>query len=157
MNTLQWTNVRNRVATGLAMLFMVLVMAIPVLANSSSWYFYMYRDGRVVDGWNNGVTHNLSAGTLTLSGKIWTAAIYPNPISVQPITVEVRQKTFLSSTLICSSSPVSPSANNIGSSFGVNFSKNCGSIVSSPDYYLFIWRAATDGREIEGNGTLSTP
>ncbi len=49
----------------------------------------MFFDGRVVDGYNNGVKHTMTAGALTLSGRVWTAVIKPNPLAVQPVTVEV--------------------------------------------------------------------
>lgn len=116
----------------------------------------MFFDGRVVDGYNNGVKHTMTAGALTLSGRVWTAVIKPNPLAVQPVTVEVRQKTLFSFNVICSSGPHTTSDNNTGSQFAVSFSKNCGNIPAG-DYYIRIWRANTDGREIEGDGTLRTP
>lgn len=156
MRISSWKAIGIRFAMCTPVLFAILVMASPALANSSSWYFYENRDGRVVDGSKNGIYHTLTAGTLTISGSIWTAAIYPGSTSVQGITIEVRKPAFLGSTTICSTGPYYPSANNIGKSYAVTVSKNCGGVGAASDYYLYVWRSNTDGREVEGSGNLTT-
>jgi hypothetical protein len=155
MKLFNWSTLKSRIITTAAITFMMLIMASPALANSSSWYFYMDRNGYAVDGQKNGIYHHLTAGTLTLSGKVWTAAIAPGATTVRPVTIEVWKDGIVDSK-VCSAGPYYTSANNTGQSYAVTVSKNCGSI-SDSDYHLFIWRSASDGRDIEGSGTLSTP
>lgn len=156
MKSISCASIRNHVVLLIPLLFAALIMASPALASSSNWYFYQYRDGCVVDGSRNGVYHNLTAGTLIISGSMWTAALFPGATSVQGITIEVRRPAFLGSTIVCSTGPYYTNATNIGPTYAVNVFKNCGSVGAASDYYLFIWRAAIDGREIEGSGNLLT-
>lgn len=146
------STIRNRIITIAMTLIALLIMATPVLANSSSWWFLAYYDGRVINGHDNGVFHSMTAGTLTISGTITTTAIYGTSNGAQPWYFEVW-KDGLIHTKKCTAGPVAvPLSWNQSNSF----SKNCGSITSG-SYYLVIWRAATDNREVTGSGTLRTP
>jgi len=125
-------------------------MATPALANTSSWYFLAYYNGRVVNGKTNGVYHQMTAGTLTISGTIKTTAVYGNPPTAKPWHFEVRK--WSNDTIVCTAGPVAvPLLWNQTKSF----SKVCGAIPAGK-YYLKIWRAAADDREVTGSGTLVT-
>ena len=49
------SNIKNRIVTTILILLAALVMATPVLANSSSWYFLAFYDKTTVNGNINGV------------------------------------------------------------------------------------------------------
>jgi len=152
MKPTKYSTIRNRVVTTAMTLLALLVMATPVLANTSSWSFLAYYDGRVINGKTNGVFHQMTAGALTISGTIKTTAIYGTPNGAQPWYFEVWKNGLISSKK-CTAGPVAvPLSWNQTNSF----SKACGTITAG-SYYLVIWRAATDNREVTGSGTLKTP
>lgn len=68
---------KNFIVTVLLILFATMIMVIPVLANSSNWAFTGTVEGRYLNGGNNGVYHNMTAGTLTNSGSIWVTYASP--------------------------------------------------------------------------------
>lgn len=145
-------SLRNRVATIVMTLLAVLVMATPVLANTRSWNFLAYYDRYYINGKTNGVIHTMTAGALTLSGTIKTTAIYGAPAGAQPWYFEVWKDGLVSSKK-CTAGPISvPISLNQTNSF----SKACGTITAG-NYYLVIYRAAADNREVTGSGTLKTP
>lgn len=146
------STIRNKTITVVFVLLITLIMVTPALANTSSWYFLAYYDGRVINGKTNGVFHQMTAGALTISGTIKTTAIYGTPNGAQPWYFEVWKDGLFPSKK-CTAGPVAvPLSWNQTNSF----SKACGSIPAG-SYYLVIWRAATDNREVTGSGTLRTP
>ncbi|NOK64352.1 MAG: hypothetical protein GFH27_549431n40 [Chloroflexi bacterium AL-W] len=153
MRSFKWSSIMNGLIITTSLLFVTLMMASPVLAHSESWYFYQGLNGRVVDGSVNGIIRNLPAGVLTISGEVWTTNIAPGPTGVQPHTIEVHKKKLIGSDKICAPK-IYPPANDIGQRHAVSFSKDCGTIEASSEYYLYIWRTVIDGREVEGSGTL---
>ena len=79
MNVLRNQFFKNRTITIAMALLAALVMVTPVMANSSDSYFLAYYDGRVVNGHDNGVFHQMNAGHLTVAGTLETTAIYGSP------------------------------------------------------------------------------
>lgn len=156
MNPHLYSRIRNYVITLLMTVIIMLVMVTPALANSSTWSFLAFYDGRYLSGKANGVFHTMTAGALTNSGKIWVTMIQGGtPNGLQPWYFEVWKKNTLFDTKICTSDPVYPNVM-VGSQYPTNFSKSCGNI-SAGKYYLVIWRADSDNREVKGTGTLRTP
>jgi hypothetical protein len=143
---------RNKFVTMLLVLLAMLIMVTPALANSSSWSFLAFYDGRVINGKSNGAFHSMTAGALTISGTIKTTAIFGAPNGAQPWTFEVWQDGLFPSKK-CTAGPV---AVPVSLNQTKSFSKACGNIPAG-SYYLVIWRAATDNREVTGSGTLQTP
>lgn len=152
MSTSELHKARNRIVTTILTLLAMLIMATPVIANSSSWYFLAYYTGYVVNGHDNGVFHQMNAGPLTINGTIETTAIYGTPNGAAPWTFEVHKDTLFHPK-VCTAGPVA-----VPLSWGDtnSFSKLCGTI-SEGSYYLVIYRGSLDNREVEGWGTLSTP
>lgn len=146
------STIRNKMTTVVFVLFVMLIMVTPAFANTSNWYFLAYYDGRVINGKTNGVFHQMTAGALTIGGTIKTTAIFGTPNGAQPWYFEVWKNGLIPSKK-CTAGPVAvPLSWNQTNSF----SKACGSI-SAGSYYLVIWRAASDNREVTGSGTLRTP
>lgn len=142
--------IRNKVVTALFLGLIVFLIATPVLANSSSWSFLAYYNGRKINGKKNGVSHQMTAGTLTISGTIKTTAVYGNPPTASPWYFEVRD--WSNNKLKCTAGPVAvPLQWNQTNSF----SKTCGKIPAGK-YYLVIYRDPADDREVTGSGTLVT-
>jgi hypothetical protein len=134
----------------------MLIMVTPVFANSSSWSFLAFYDRYYLSGKANGVFHNMTAGQLTNSGKIWVTMIMGGiPAGMYPWYFEVWKKNTVFDQLICTSSPVYPNVM-VGSQYATSFTKSCGNI-SAGTYYLVIYRAQSDNREVQGSGTLHTP
>ena len=144
--------IRNKIVTAMLLLLAMFIMTTPVLANSSSWSFLAFYNGRVINGKTNGVFHSMTAGALTISGTIKTTAIYGTPNGAQPWYFEVWQDGLFPSKK-CTAGPVAVPINLNQTN---SFSKACGSIPTG-SYYLIIWRAALDNREVTGSGTLKTP
>jgi len=144
-------NIRNKIIAVAMVILASLVIVSPVIANTSSWYFLAFYDGRIIIGAHNGVFHQMNAGYVTVAGTLETTAIYGSPNGNQGWTFEVW-KDGLIRRKQCSVGKVAAPA-----SWGdtISFSLGCGNI-SSGSFYLRKWRAATDNREIEGWGTLST-
>ena len=152
VNVMKYQCFKNRVITLAMTLLVALVMVTPVMANSSGWYFLAFYDGRVVNGHDNGVFHQMNAGYLTVAGTLETTAIYGSPNGNQGWTFEVWKDTFIHQKM-CGVGKVAAPA-----SWGdtVSFSYRCANVASG-SYFMKIWRAETDNREVEGWGTLSTP
>lgn len=150
MNLLKASTIRNKMIATVFALFVMLIMATPALANTSSWYFLAYYDGRVVNGKKNGVYHEMTAGALTISGTITTTAVYGNPSKAEPWYFEVRR--WDNNKKVCTAGPIPVPLwwNQTQSS-----RKSCGSIPAGK-YYLVIWRADADDREVTGSGSLVT-
>lgn len=155
MNSHKYSRIRNHFVTSIFLILAMLIMATPALANTSSWYFLAYDYGLVIDGSVNGVYHTMTAGNLTNSGSLWVTRTLPNPLSPAPFYFRVKKSQIGPDPTICTSGAVTPSVM-VGSQYKVSFSKNCGTI-SAGTYYLYIWRNYTDGREVQGSGTLRTP
>lgn len=148
----KYSTFKKNIIAATMTLVAVLIMVTPALANSRSWSFLAFYDGRVINGKNNGVFHSMTAGALTISGTIKTTAIFGTPSGAQPWTFEVWQDGLFPSKK-CTAGPV---AVPVGLNQTNSFSKACGSIPAG-SYYLVIWRAAVDNREVTGSGTLKTP
>jgi hypothetical protein len=86
---------KNRIITIAMTVLAALVMVTPAMANSSGWYFLAYYDGRVVNGHDNGVFHQMNAGYLTIAGTLETTAIYGSPNGNQGWTFEVWKDTLI--------------------------------------------------------------
>jgi len=65
------------------------------MANSSDSYFLAYYDGRIVNGHDNGVFHQMNAGHLTVAGTLETTAIYGSPNGNQGWTFEAWKDTLI--------------------------------------------------------------
>lgn len=130
----------------------LMVMSLPAIANSANYSWDMAYTGRYVNGYNNGVTHSLTAGTLTNSGSLWeyfkSATSNATPWD---ITIEVEKVGTFWDTLICYET-VTPS---ITLNQSVSYNDACGSVTSGT-YYLIISKPGTDGWSTAGNGTLTT-
>lgn len=98
VNVMKYQFFKNRVITLAMTLLVALVMVTPVMANSSGWYFLAFYDGRVVNGHDNGVFHQMNAGYLTVSGTLETTAIYGSPNGNQGWTFEVCVEGYLYSS-----------------------------------------------------------
>ncbi len=152
MKLTKHSTIRNRIITTIMTLLAILVMATPVLANTSSWSFLAFYDGRVINGKSNGVFHQMTAGALTISGTIKTTAIYGTPNGAADWYFEVWKDGLIPSKK-CTAGPVAvPLSWNQTNSF----SKACGTITAG-SYYLIIKRPFLDNREVTGSGTLRTP
>lgn len=148
-------SVKKSLLSILLVLFSLLVMVSPVLANTSNWWFLALYDRYYLNGENNGVYHSMDSGNLTISGSIWVTMIMGgDPPPPEAFYFQVWKNNTWFDTKICTSGGVTPSVM-VGPAYAESFSKNCGSI-SSGDYYLVIWRGDADDREVEGSGTLVT-
>jgi len=144
------STIRNKAITSIFVLLAMFIMATPAFANTSSWSFLAFYDGRVINGKTNGVSHQMTAGALTISGTITTTAVYGNLPTAKPWYFEVRK--WSNNAIVCTAGPIPvPLLWNQTQSF----SKACGSIPAGK-YYLKIWRADADDREVTGSGSLVT-
>ncbi|MDX2074965.1 MAG: hypothetical protein SFZ02_00920 [bacterium] len=143
---------KGQTIKALLILFAMLIMVFPVFANTSGWSFTGTVAGRVVNGGNNGIYHNMTAGSLTNSGSIWPTFANPGSTSPSPWVFEVWKDNGIFDSFICASSPVT-TGTTIGQ--GTSFSQGCGTI-SSGSYYLVAWRATTDGRSYSASGSFSS-
>jgi len=140
---------KNQIFSAAFIIFAMLIMIFPALANSSSWSFTGITGGNVVNGKVNGVFHTMTAGTLIYSGSLVTASIANPSTPIQTWTLQVRRKS--TDAIVCQTTDVPSNA--VGGS--APFNKNCGSI-SADTYYLYMFRNQYDGRIINGSGTLQT-
>lgn len=155
MKTGKLHRLTNNLFSAFLVCLAILIIVTPVFANSSTWSFLAFYDGRYLSGKANGVFHTLTAGSLTNSGSIWVTMIMGgSPNGLQPWYFEVWKKNTIFDQKICTSNPVYPNVM-VGRQYATTFSKNCGNI---PDgkYYLVIWRSESDNREVQGSGTLTT-
>jgi len=126
----KFSTIRNKVITAMFVLLAMFIMVTPAFANTSSWSFLAYYTGRVINGANNGVYHQMTAGSLTISGTIKTTAIYGSLNGAQPWYFEVWQDKLIDSKK-CTAGPVAvPLSWNRTNSF----SKACGSIPAGKYY-----------------------
>lgn len=146
------SNIKNRIVTTIMILLAALVMATPVLANSSSWYFLAFYDKTTVNGKANGVFHTMTAGQLTISGTLKTTAIYGTALTPKGWYFEAWKVGLIDSKK-CTIGPIAPP---VSLNQTISFSNVCGTIPAGK-YYLIIKRVAPDNREVQGNGTLKTP
>jgi len=124
-------------------------MAMPVaLANSSSYSFTM--DYRYVNGKDNGVTHGLSAGSLTNSGSLWAYRKAAGAVGPYSVTIAVVKDEIIDDTICTVSVTPSTTLNEKKS-----FSKACGSVPTGV-YYIEAWKTNDDGWDIKAQGTLTT-
>lgn len=149
------TTIRNRILVSIMTIFAVLVMATPVFANSSSWWFLAYYDGYIVNGNWNGIYHTMTAGSLQISGSITTTAIYGTPVGAQPWYFDVSYHCGLFNWWRCTVCTAGPVPVPLYWNQTTSFSKSCGTIPAR-QYYLVIYRNALDNREVTGSGTLTT-
>lgn len=130
---------------------MLVVMALPVFAASSSWGFSMGVDGRVIDGSSNGVYHKLSAGKVNISGKVKTVSSKALTSGTNDVYIALYNKT---SGNFFGTVSVTPSAYINGE---VSFSNTFATAVGGgTNYYLVIYRLETDGKALKGyDGVLA--
>lgn len=127
----------------------LLIMAMPVaLANSSSYSFTM--DHRYVNGKDNGVTHGLSAGSLTNSCSLWAYDKAAGAVGPYSVTIAVVQDGIIDKT-ICTTSVTPSKTLNVKKSY----SKSCGSVPTGV-YYIEAWKTNDDGWDVKAQGTLTT-
>lgn len=121
------------------------VMAVPTLANSVSWSFFM--ENRFVSGASNGQYKTMTTGDMTISGSIVankkTSSSSGTPLEVT-ITVYTKAGGYIGHT------KVQPKVGNY-----VSFSKDFGR-QGAGDYYIEASRAAIDDYDISGSGYLTT-
>lgn len=133
-------------ALSVVIVFTLLISSIFVFALSSSWGFKMGSDGSYINGNNNKVYHSLAKGGVSITG------IVKNSYSVLGATGP-NQLTFVLMNRTSGNSfgkvYVTPKAGG-SKSFSGTFS----SVGGGTTYYLVIYRANSDGRELVGSGTL---
>lgn len=155
----KYSPIKVRITTALLLVLIALIVAVPVLANSSSWSFFLPDNAYAVDGKANGRIHTMTAGTLTFSGSFYVSRVIPaagNPSPVKFTVYKLGSGLFDPDRVICSTT-ITPSKM-VGSAYAKSFSKNCGTIAAGK-YYIYILRtlSAADGYELVGSGTLRTP
>ena len=144
---------RKRVVPIILWVILALTVATPVLANSSSWSFLAFYDRYYISGKSNGVFHDMTAGNMTISGSLTTTMISGNVLPVQAFTFEVWKVGTLWDTKVCTTGSFNPPR--LVGDPAMPVSWNCGA-QSAGKYYLIIYRAAADNREVKGSGTIST-
>lgn len=129
----------------------LIVMALPALANSSSYQWEMSHEGRNVNGKRNGVLHDMTAGELTNSGEVWQYFNLQGATGPLKVGIEVRKVNTLFDSSVCIAY-VTPSAE---LNDPVSYSKDCGTI-SDGTYYIVAFKGDMDGRSTAGRGVLET-
>ena len=132
-----------------SMALVLAIAAMPALANTSKYSFKIQH--RSVRGYKNGVTHSLTSGVLTISGKIKFSpnGRFPTSVGPAPINIEVRKNTTFGSDLICAIT-VTPSG-----SGDTPFSKTCPS-VSAATFFVDADKHYSDGWTFDVAGGLTT-
>ena len=121
---------------------------ITAYAASSNFSFTMYTNGRVIDGSANGVYHTLGSGTPRISGTLTTTGVQQNLSYSNTLYIQLYSKSTGKSY---GRVTVKPST----SYYGVASISGSYSSVPAGSYYLYIYRAESDGLSYQGNGTLS--
>lgn len=141
----------KRIVIYLLLAFMFLgLLAMPVLAKSSSWSMKLSYKCRVVDGSANGKYHSLSAGYAKINGSVYPSYVAPGATTPQTLTFQLKNKTSGNSFGRVTVTPYAKK--NKAKSFSSKYDKKVG---GGTKYYLFIYRGVEDGRTIIGNGTLA--
>ncbi|GAB4578766.1 MAG: hypothetical protein Fur0022_15030 [Anaerolineales bacterium] len=157
MKVVKHSAIRNHTVTAILLLFAMLIMVSPAFANSGNYSWLAYQDfGYVIDGSVNGIFYNMTAGSLTNNGSLWVTAAYPNATNPPAyFKIAVKKSVIGPDPTICTTAKIYPSLM-VGSQYAVSYTKSCGTI-SAGTYYMYIYRNAIDGREVQGNGTIQTP
>lgn len=153
MNKLKSFLTGKRAVATIFLVILALTVATPVLANSSSWSFLAFYDRYYINGKTNGVFHDMTAGNMTISGSLTTTMIMGNVLPVQAFTFEVWKVGTLWDTKVCTTGSFNPPR--LVGDPATPVSWNCGA-QSAGKYYLVIYRAKADNREVTGSGTIST-
>lgn len=141
---------KQKILSVFLIIFMLSIMALPALANTSNWAFTMYY--RVVDGSANGQFHSMTAGSMSLSGNVWAFSKDPGAVpSPYTIYISIYESVFGPDRYV-GQSAVTPSDTLFEDApvSGTYGNQNAGS------YYLFIYKASDDGWNVSGSGTLTT-
>lgn len=141
---------KQKIITILLLSLIMTFMALPALANSSSWYFTM--DYTYVNGADNGIFHSMTSGNMYLNGDIWAySQDYGHTSSPNTVYVDVYESVFGPDRRVggASATPSSTLYNEVAvySSMG---SQNAGT------YYIVTYKNSDDGWNIQGNGTINT-
>ncbi len=152
MKTIKSVFSKKNLIESLVITILLLVMATPVLANSYNWGWTSNDYGMIIDGKRNGITYNLTAGTMTLQGGV--TIIEDTSFGLATWRHTVKKVNLLIDSSVCSVS-VTPELPGVR----YPFSKNCGSQPAAT-YYLYIERLTSTGesdyRIVTGSGTIST-
>lgn len=127
-------------------LMFTMVMAIPTLAASNSYSYTM--NFRVVDGSANGKFFNLSQGDAWIEGYQRQYSSDPGAVGPNTIHYQLYNKTSGNSFGDVTSFAPTDGSNR-------SFSGKYTGLGGGTSYYLFIWKAADDGRNVDGVGTVS--
>ena len=144
---------KNKIFSLVLAVCLLLVMALPVIANSVTWSFTM--DLRVVDGDKNGVYHNMTAGTMKLTGNIWA---YSKDSSPDPtpnkVYIEVWESKDWAVDRKISVVPYATPSILLNSKVPISN----GNLGTQPagKYYSLIWKIEDDKWNIKGSGSLTT-
>ncbi|TCS83093.1 hypothetical protein [Tepidibacillus fermentans] len=141
---------KHKLFSTTVILLLSVVMALPVLANTSYWSLTL--DYRIVDGDKNSVYHDLTSGTMTISGNIYPYSLDGghNP-SPAPVTFSVYKSVF-GFDPFAGSTTVTPYSTLNSSKY---FNANLGSETAGK-YYLQVYKVEDDGWNEKGSGTLVT-
>lgn len=125
-----------------------LISMMPVYAASSSFWFEMNTNGRVINGSDNGAYHSLDKGVVSISGTATTNASQNLNGNSNTVYVQLLNKTSGNSF---GTVTFKPSAS-LGDK--VHFSGTYSSVGGGSKYYLMIYRNQSDGLGFTGSGTL---
>lgn len=139
-----------------------IMLAAPVLADESessnqATFSFKIRH-QYVNGEDNGIEHDLSAGTLTISGELWASscALRPTGKRAEPVLVKiVVHEDGLLGSEVCSFAAI-PSAT-VGEK--VPFKTTCANVTASSFYLEAYTNQNADANlncTIEATGTLTT-
>lgn len=138
----------NFVSTLIVALVIGAVVTIPTYAITFKWSMAMSTNGRVVDGKKNGVFHKLQYGHVKIKGTIFT---HSNKNGNGQPTNKLHFELYNKSSGNCfgdiSKKPSGYAMNYVD--FSGIYPKKVG---GGTKYYLYIWRAESDGTELTANG-----
>lgn len=128
-------------------LFAVLVPCVSVFASSTSVSYSFVMEKRNVDGWKNGHSFSLTAGSASISGYISSEPI-DSTATATPYVVHysLNKKGFLGLF-------TTEYGDVIGPAFGY-FSGAFDRVPAGDKYYLDIWKSAVDGWRNTGFGEV---
>lgn len=136
---------KNGIITGVLLVALSLVVAIPAFANSSTWNITMKL--RVVNGKDNKTFFSLSKGKAYIKGRVGSVK-YMDKGSNSPLDVYV--------TLYRSKTGADVEYNSVDIGTNQYFDdKKLGTVgVNSDQYYLLFWKGEVDGFKVTANGTV---
>jgi hypothetical protein len=141
----------NKTAIYFLLVLTLMMITLPVLANTRNWGFTGTVAGLYINGEHNGVYHNMTAGNLTNSGSLWSRNWAAYPLVNWSFRVWKDNGLFGDQAICTTTVAPNPSTN-----VPVYFSQSCG-YVSAGNYYLEAWRNASDDRAYSASGSFVTP